>query len=88
MGPPPIVKPVGTVKSTLVTVPVVEEVPAPIAVLKSAADNGDIVLSALILGNETVPGLGNVKKFDPTVVPPKEVLPVAGTSPVAPPSQG
>ena len=47
--------------ATLVTVPVVELVPAPIAVLKVAASKALTVLSALNLGKVIADGLANVK---------------------------
>lgn len=86
IGEPLIVKPVGTVADTLVTVPVVELVPAPIAVLKSAADKEDTVLSAFILGNVTADGFVRVKKLWPIVDPPRLERPVAAFKFVEPPS--
>ena len=72
--------------ATLVTVPVVELVPAPIAVLKVAASSALTVLSALNLGNVIADGFVKVNIFPPTVVAPNDVLPVAAVNPVAPPS--
>lgn len=69
-----------------VTVPVVEEVPAPIAVLNVAASKVDTVLSALIRKKVTADGLVSVNRFEPTVVAPSEVRPVEAVKPVAPPS--
>ena len=75
------------VPPTLVTVPVVLLVPAPMAVRKSAADRALTVLSALNLGKVIAPGLVNVKTLAPTVVAPRLVRPVAAFRPVDPPSQ-
>jgi hypothetical protein len=71
---------------TLVTVPDVDEVPAPIAVRKSDAERALTVLSALNWGNVIADGLVNVNILLPRVVAPNDVLPVAAVSPVAPPS--
>ena len=60
MGEPVTVNPVGTLMATLVTVPVVELVPAPIAVLNVVASKADTVLSALIRGNVIAVGFANV----------------------------
>jgi hypothetical protein len=86
IGLPEIERPVGTEAETLVTVPEVELVPAPIAVLNVAASKALTVLSALYLGNVIAEGLVNVNRFPPIVVAPKDVLPVAAVSPVLPPS--
>jgi hypothetical protein len=68
-----------------VTVPLVLEVPAPIADRKSDAVNADIVLSALILGNVTAEGFVRVKKLSPTVVAPRLVLAAAAVVAPVPP---
>ena len=70
---------------TDVTVPVVELVPAPIAVRNVAASKAEIVLSALNLGKVTAEGLLIVKMFEPRVVAPNDVRPVAATKLVDPP---
>ena len=67
------------------TVPVVDDVPAPIAVLNVAASRAETVLSAFILVNRIALGFVNVKKLPPTVVAPNDVLPVAATRFVEPP---
>lgn len=85
-GEPLTDNPVGTVIETEVTVPVVEDVPAPMAVLKVAASKAETVLSKLNLGNVTADGLVRVNRLPPTVVAPKLVLPVAATKLVDPPS--
>ena len=69
---------------TEVTVPV--PVPTPIAVLKLAASSAVTELSALNRGKVIAPGFVRVNRLDPTVVAPKEVLPVAAVRPVDPPS--
>lgn len=74
IGDPLILNPVGTVAATLVTVPVVELVPAPIAERKVAASKALTVLSALNLGNVIADGLVTVNKLLPRVVAPKFVL--------------
>ena len=61
-------------------------VPAPMALLKEAADNAVTVLSALNRGNVIAEGLIKVNIDCPIVVPPKLILPVDGVSPVLPPS--
>ena len=73
------------VPPTLVTVPVVELVPAPIAVLNDAAVNVDTVLSALICGKVIAVGFASVKKFAPTVVAPRPDLPPAAVEAPVPP---
>lgn len=83
-GDPDTVNPVGTVMATLVTEP--DPVPAPMAVLNVAASNALTELSALMRGNVMADGLVSVKKFWPTVVPPRDVRPVDAVNPVAPPS--
>ena len=67
--------PVNAVPSVLtdVTVPTVELVPAPIAVLNDEADNADIVLFAFICKKLIALGFVNANKLVPTVVPPKLV---------------
>lgn len=86
--PDPVIVPpvIGEVVTIEVTVPVVDEVPAPMAVLKVAASSAEIVLSAFSLGNVIADGLIRVNRFPPTVVAPKEVLAVAATRLVLPPS--
>src|SRR5574343_77923 len=86
IGVPEILNPVGTVIATDVTVPLVELVPAPIAVLNVAASNQLTVLSAFALKNVIADGFVDVNIFPPIVVAPNDVLPVAGTKPVEPPS--
>ena len=83
-GDPAMVKPVGTVIETDVTVP--SPVPAPIAALKETESNAEIVLFALNRGKVTDDGFVNVNRFCPIVVPPRDVLPVAATNPDDPPS--
>jgi hypothetical protein len=61
------------VPPTLVTVPVVLDVPAPIAVRNDAASSEDIVLSALNLGNAIAATFASVNRFPPRVVAPKLV---------------
>lgn len=78
--------PLAVTTDTSVTVPEVEEVPAPIAVLKVAASRAETELSALNLGKVTAEGFARVNKLEPTVVAPRDDLPVAATNPVAPPS--
>lgn len=85
-GVPLTLRPVGTLIPTLVTVPVVEEVPAPIAVRKVDASSVDTVLSALIRGKVTALGLVRVKKLAPAVVAPRLVRPVLAERLVLPPS--
>ena len=76
---------VPVVKPTLVTVPVVLEVPAPMAVLKSEADKAVTVLFALNRGKVIAPGSVSVNKLFPMVVAPKLVLaPAAVVEPVPP----
>lgn len=60
MGLPETESPVGTVIATDVTVPVVLEVPAPMAVRKDAASSEETVLSALKRGNVTALGFVSV----------------------------
>jgi hypothetical protein len=75
--------------ATLVTVPLVLEVPAPMAVRKSDADKASIVLFAFILGKVIADGFVNVKKLPPTVVPPRFVIaPAAVVAPVPPLATG
>ena len=64
----------------------VSAVSAPIAVLKVAASKKETVLSALVLKKLIADGLIAVNKLVPIVVAPKEVRPIAGISPVVPPS--
>jgi hypothetical protein len=61
------------VPPTLVTVPVVLDVPAPMAVRKSDAFKDEIVLSALNLGKAIAATLVMVNKLPPRVVAPKLV---------------
>ena len=63
MGEPLMDNPVGTVIATEVTVPVVELVPAPIAVRNDAASSADTVLSALNRGKVIALGLVSVNMF-------------------------
>ena len=86
--PVPVIVPpvIGEVVAIDVTVPVVDDVPAPIAVLKLAAFKVETVLSALNLGNVIADGLVSVNIFSPTVVAPNEVLPVEAVNPVEPAS--
>jgi hypothetical protein len=86
IGLPDTDNPVGTDISTLVTVPVVLEVPAPIAVLKSDALRALTVLSALRRTKVTAEGLVRVNRLLPTVVAPRLVRPVEAVKPVEPPS--
>jgi hypothetical protein len=62
------------------------DVPAPIAVLNVVASKVDTLLSAFNLGNVIAEGLVRVNKLPPTVVAPRDVLPVEAVRPVAPPS--
>ena len=78
--------PLAVVTETEVTVPAVDDVPAPMAVRKVAASRVDTLLSALIRIKVIADGFVSVNTLDPTVVAPKEVLPVAASSPVEPPS--
>ena len=66
----------GKLNPTLVTVP--SPVPAPIAVLKSAAVNALTVLSAFVLINRIALGFVSVNKLLPTVVAPRPVLALVG----------
>lgn len=59
--------------ATDVTVPVVELVPAPIALRKVAASSAETVLSALKRGKVTALGLVIVKRLSPSVVEPRAV---------------
>ena len=68
------------VPETLVTVPVVELVPAPIAVLKSVALSADTVLSALKRGKVIALGFAKVNRLPPTVVAPSVVRAVPAAS--------
>jgi hypothetical protein len=74
------------VPPTLVTVPVVELVPAPIAVRKVEASRAETVLSALKRGKVMAEGLTNVKTFPPTVVAPRLVRASAAVEAPVPPS--
>ena len=70
---------------TLVTVPLLLPVPAPMAVLKSEAFNAVTVLSAFTLRKVMADGLDNVNILFPTVVAPKLVRAVdAEVAPVPP----
>ena len=71
---------------TLVTVPVVELVPAPIAVRKSAAFRDETVLSALNRGNVTALGLVIIKILPPSVVAPRLVRASPAVEAPVPPS--
>jgi hypothetical protein len=85
-GDPDTVRPVVPPESsTLVTVPVVELVPAPIAVRNDAASRAVTVLSALKRGKVMALGFVNVKTFAPTVDAPRLVRAVpASVAPVPP----
>ena len=64
-------------------------VPAPIAVLNVAASSAETVLSALILGKVIADGLVSVKKLEPTVLAPSDVLaPDAVVAAVPPDAKG
>ena len=86
IGPPLRVKPVPPpAPDTLVTVPVVLLVPAPMAVRKAAASSVLTLLSALICIKRMALGLVSVNKFPPTVVAPRLVrAPAAVVAPVPP----
>jgi len=87
MAPPVRVKPVvPPLPDTLVTVPVVLLVPAPIAVLKLAASRAETVLSALTLRNVMALGLVRVNRLPPTVVAPRLVRAPAAVDEPVPPS--
>ena len=87
IGPPPRVRPVVPPEPvTLVTVPVVLLVPAPIAVLKLAASRAVTVLSALTLKNVMALGLVKVNRLPPTVVAPRLVRAPAAVDEPVPPS--
>ena len=85
MGVPAIDKPVGTVIATDVTVPVVEDVPAPIAERNVAASSALTVLSALNLGNVIADGFVSVNMLPPNVVAPRFVLAAAAVVAPVPP---
>ena len=73
------------VPPTDVTVPVVLDVPAPIAVRKSAAFRDETVLSALKRGNVTALGFVIVNRFAPSVVAPSAVRAAAAVVEPVPP---
>ena len=73
------------VPPTLVTVPLVELVPAPIAVLNVAASKALTVLSALKRVKVIAEGLVSVNMLFPTVVAPKLVRAVAAVVAPVPP---
>lgn len=73
------------VPDTDVTVPVVELVPAPMAVRKDAASKDETVLFALNLGNVIAEGFVIVKRLEPRVVAPRFVLAVAAVVAPVPP---
>ena len=86
MGPPLVVNPVVPPETaTLVTVPVVLDVPAPMAVLKVAASSAETVLSAFTRKKVMAAGFVRVNKFEPTVVAPKFVRAVAAVVAPVPP---
>jgi hypothetical protein len=85
IGEPVTERNVGTDIATEVTVPVVELVPAPIAVRKSVAFRAETVLSALNLGNVIALGLVSVKTLPPTVVAPRAVRAKAAVLDPVPP---
>ena len=78
--------PLAVTTDAVVTVPVAEEVPAPIAVLKVAASRAETVLSAFKRGKVIAEGFTSVNIDCPIVVPPKDVRPVPAVNPVEPPS--
>ena len=87
-GPPLNVRPVvPPVALTEVTVPVVELVPAPMAVRKVAASSALTVLSALMRGKVIALGFANVKKLAPTVVAPRPVRAALCVVPPVPPER-
>ena len=73
------------VPPTEVTVPVVELVPAPIALRNVAASRADTVLSALKRGNVIADGLTRVNTLAPTVVAPSDVRAADGVVAPVPP---
>lgn len=73
------------VPETLVTVPVVLDVPAPMAVRNDAASNDDTVLSALNRGNAIAATFASVYRFPPRVVAPRFVRAVAAVVAPVPP---
>ena len=73
------------VPPTLVTVPVVLDVPAPMAVRNEAASKDEIVLSALNLGNAIAATFVSVNRFPPMVVAPKLVRAAAAVVAPVPP---
>jgi hypothetical protein len=70
-GDPETDKMLGRLNPTEVTVPLVLDVPAPIAVLKADADKAVTVLFALNCGKVIASGLESVNKLFPMVVAPK-----------------
>lgn len=86
IGLPATLKNAGTEAATLVTVPVVLEVPAPMAVRNVAASSALTVLSALNRGKVTALGSVRVNRLLPTVVAPKFVLAFAAVDAPVPPS--
>jgi hypothetical protein len=73
------------VPDTDVTVPVVELVPAPMAVRKDAASKEEMVLSALKRGKAIAATFASVKRFPPSVVAPRFVLAAAAVVAPVPP---
>lgn len=73
------------VPPTLVTVPVVLDVPAPMAVRNEAASKDEIVLSALNRGNEIAATFANANRLPPRVVAPKFVRAAAAVVAPVPP---
>lgn len=73
------------VPETLVTVPVVLDVPAPMAVRKVAASKDETVLSALNRGKLIAATFASVNKLPPRVVAPRFVLAAAAVVPPVPP---
>lgn len=73
IGEPEIERNAGTDIATEVTVPVVELVPAPIALRKVAASKAETVLFALKRGKVIASGLVRVNMLPPTVVAPRLV---------------
>ena len=86
IGLPATLKNAGTVAATLVTVPVVLDVPAPIAERNVAASSALTVLSALKRGKVTALGLVRVNMLPPTVVAPRFVLAADAVDAPVPPS--
>ena len=70
--------------------PLNDDVPAPMALRKSAAASAEIVLSALIRRNDKAPGFGSLSRPSPTVVAPsnaESMVSPAGSSLSSPPTR-